>query len=237
MEFTQLALDVARMLHLPIEDDELERALTELADLQQIRRESDGRRISRSEPDFPERRLEDPVMDYLFSDACYSVLRIQKENAVARRTARGGRYGSGQWSRPDFTVAAINRWLFDPQRTLEVFAFELKNRAGATLTAVHEGLAHTRFAHYGYVVCPRSLVRPQSTEYLLNECAKRGVGLITFVLGVTRTQNSLEPLLTDVRFDLMATRMAPDPHDVQQYLKDRFNEESRKKLQTIAGTT
>ena len=57
---------------------------------------------------------------------------------------------------PDFTLAVIKSWRFDPRRSLEVYSIEVKRRSGTSVASVYEAVAHGRFAHHPYLVCPGS---------------------------------------------------------------------------------
>jgi hypothetical protein len=181
--------------------------------------------------DFAERLLEDSAEKYLWSEEAFAVLRIERRHSVFQKTTVGGGAGTGLWSRPDFTLATIRRRKFDPLRYLDVYSFELKNLIGAHVVAVHEALAHTRFAHFAYLLCPRSRLRPAETHKIKQACAEHGVGLITFRM-VARNP----PTITDFVVDLFAVRRSPDPENVEQHLEHRLSEENKRALQALGGT-
>jgi hypothetical protein len=210
-------------------DDEYQAALADLEQVMQIAR--DGQMIRRSEPDFPEQRLEAPAQAWLFSDESFSALRLNRPYTVCQKTAVGGRQGSGIWSRPDFTIATIRRRKYDPFRHLDVLAFELKNLAGAQVVAVHEALAHTRFAHYAYLLCPRSKQQADKQKIIAQSCAEHGIGLVTFEIEVATNA----PHLTGWRIDITPSRKTLDPDLVDQFLDDRLNADNKQRLLSIAG--
>lgn len=191
-----------------------------------------GEDVRRSELDFPERLLEQPIEDFLASEEVFRRLRLHPDMTVWQRTARGGRAGTGIWSRPDFTIATIRRRKYDPVRHLDLMAFELKNLAGSTVVAVHEALAHTRFAHYAFLLCPRSALNEGVQTAIRESCALHGVGLISFEI---QSGASDKPKLDDFRFEVDARRQSPEPDQVDSYIDDRFDEESCKRLLKIAG--
>jgi hypothetical protein len=227
---SELGTAVMRALGRPIDEALYGEVLTTL----QARRlvTIKGQEARRSEPDFPERILEDPVERYLVSDPAFGHLRLDRDLSVAQKTARGGRAGTGTWSRPDFTIATIRRRKYDPVRHLDLIAFELKNLAGSTVVAVHEALAHTRFAHYAYLVCPRSALNASVQSAIRDACAQHGIGLLTFDLSAGRND---APALARFQFEVDARRKAPEPDQVDNYIDDRFEEHSRKRLLEIAG--
>ncbi len=224
-----LHVRAARRLGSPICDRHFADALASLVAKRDVTR--DARKVRRSEPDFPERVLEDPIQTWLFGDAAFAQLRLSQEHAVVQRTTVGGRQGSGLWSRPDFTIATIRQRKYDPLRHLDVLAFELKNLAGASLLSVHEALAHSRFAHYAYLICPRSLVHPEYLGDIQQNCVAHGVGLISFSMGIGEHQ---APRVSDVRIEVSAARKAPDPDLVDRYIEDRMTPENAARLQRIA---
>mgnify|MGYP003627703695 FL=1 len=191
-----------------------------------------GSDIRRTEPDFPERLLETPVEQFLSSKDAFSYLRLEADFTVWQRTARGGRAGTGIWSRPDFTIATIRRRKYDPVRHLDLIALELKNLAGSTVVAVHEALAHARFAHYAYLVCPRSVMTVGIHTAIEDSCLQHGVGLITFETSVGPNDT---PSLTNFEFEVDARRQSPEPDAVDNYIDDRLDDENRARLMKIAA--
>lgn len=211
-----------------IQAEEFDAALDELQEAGDI--EVDGSRISCLEPKFREKLLEDQVEHYLFGRECCRELKIDKASTVFLRIARGGSRDTGMFSRPDFVAATVRQLKYDPLRHLDVITFELKNIAGATLMGVHEALAHTRFAHYSYLVCPKSRVRVSRTAELREECARYGLGLIVFDL----VKQNDAPQLSNFAVELKPLRKMPDPYDVEEFLDDRLPEEQRRQLEAIA---
>lgn len=191
-----------------------------------------GQDVRRSEPDFPERELEPPVEAFLASDPAFNQLRLDRDFTVWQRTARGGRAGTGTWSRPDFTIATIRRRKYDPVRHLDLIAFELKNLAGSTVVAVHEALAHTRFAHYAFLVCPTSVLNVGVQAAIRDSCAQHGIGLLTFDLSVGKGER---PMLRNFRIEVEARRQSPEPELVDNYIDDRFDEGNRERLLKLSG--
>jgi hypothetical protein len=193
---------------------------------------SDSRSLWRVEPDFEERALEEGVEKFLASTDCLSSLRIVDGTFVLQNTTMSGAAGSGRWSRPDFTLATVRRFRYDPRRYLDVFSFELKNRNGATLVAVHEALAHSRLSHYSYLVCPRSTLRPADTNVIRQACADHAIGLITFELDASDEGSAR---LTSFRFDVMPQRRSPDPAEIDANLDARLSLENQQRLVMLAG--
>lgn len=214
-----------RALGRPLEATELQEALDALESRCLVSNAASG--IKRQDPDFPERSLEDPIQRFLTDQTTLAHLRIDPARTIVQRTARGGKSGTGIWSRPDFTIATIRKRKYDPYRHLDVIAFELKNLAGTSVVAVHEALAHTRFAHYAYVVCPRSERNHEVAATIEAACSQHGIGLVTFSIAVDASGN---PDVSDLKFELAAARFAADPDFVDNYIDDRLDNENREKL-------
>lgn len=194
--------------------------------------ESDGKSWWRIEPDFEEILLERAVEGFLEAPATLASLRLKSDSYVVQNTTTARVSGGGRWSRPDFTIAAVRRFKYDPRRYLDVYSFELKNRRGADVTAAHEALAHTRFSHYAYLVCPRSSLSPEGTTLIQQSCAAHGIGFITFDL---QASDNDEPILSDFRFDASPSRRAPDPDDIDSLLDERLSAVNRARLLALAS--
>ena len=150
---------------------------------------------------------------------------------MLQNTSRGGALGEGRLTRPDFTLAAVRRWRFDPVTTLDVYSFEVKNRAGSSVAAVYEALAHGRFVNYPYLVCPRSLFDESLNRALKSTCEREGVGLFLFDIEVTQPRDYS---VTNVSLHVRAERGAPDPFETEKFLDNRLNEPNKVRLQQLA---
>lgn len=193
----------------------------------------DATSVWRIEPDFEERALEDGTEAFLKGDVSLQSLRIRPDSYVLEKTTNAqGAPGAGRWSRPDFTLAAIRRFKYDPRRYLDVYSFELKNRRGTNVVAVHEALAHSRFSHFAYLVCPRAELGEAEANIVRQACTDHGIGLITFRLSVTEDE---KPNLTDFRFEASPQRRSPDPADVDLHLEGRLTPKSRDQLARLAA--
>jgi hypothetical protein len=188
-----LTQDLMRNGNRLISRNEVDVALQALTRCELIER--NGPRVRAVEPERPETELYEPLEAHLRSPAILSGIDVTSSEFVFQKTATGGPRGDGRLSRPDFTLAAICSWRFDPQRTLEVYSFEVKNRGGTSVSAVYEAVAHGRFAHHPYLVCPRSRLHQESNEGIIEACNREGVGLIMFDIVVSDSGDfSLEAL-------------------------------------------
>lgn len=208
---------------------EVEEALTWLAARELVERQ--GSSIWLSEPDRPELELYDGLEAKLIAPSILDALGVQGREFIFQKTASGGGRGDGPLTRPDFTLAAIQSWRFDPRRTLEVFSFEVKNRAGTMIQAVYEAVAHGRLVHYPYLVCPRSALSPQMNQAIRTACVRESVGLIVFDIvadngGIFYVQH--------VDVVEKATRRSPDPFMVQRHLANRLSAQNCQTLEAFA---
>ncbi len=191
----------------------------------------DGDKVWLSEPDRRELELYGALEGLLKSSLLLERIGVSGNEYVFQKTALGGVRGDGPLTRPDFTVAAIRSWRFDPQRTLEVFSFEVKNRAGASIPAVYEAVAHGRFAHYPYLVCPRSRLNDATNEAMVTACVREGIGLVFFDIVVPGDGGFVIECLEVVQ---EAERRAPDPVLVQRHLESRLSRENCMSLEAYA---
>ena len=125
-----LAGHLSFMLNRVVSQAEIISALTELGESELIEHDTGTYRLC--EPDRPELELYAPLEQGFQADGgILSQLGIERHQWVFQRTAAGGVRGAGRLSMPDFTLAAIKSWRFDPRRSLEVYSFEVKRRSAA----------------------------------------------------------------------------------------------------------
>lgn len=213
----------------PINGDEFKKALLSLATQKLV--ELTGTTVKRRETDFKELKLYKPLNGPLRSSHMLKQLKVLPENYIFEVTAFGGTQGLGQFTRPDLTMAAIRQQKYDPTKHLDVITFEVKNLAGANVMAVHETLAHARFSHYSYLVCPRSKLRSETTERLKLECTRYQVGLILFDL----IEENEAPNIHKIDVEIQASRRQPDPDEVDEFIDRSFDKNKQAKLRKIAG--
>jgi hypothetical protein len=224
-----LAGHLAGHLNRVVGEREIQNALAQLEARELITTERDQYWLT--EPDRPERDLYAPLIEALTSEGLLTVLGVIPHPHVFQLTATGGIRGDGRLSMPDFTLAVIKSWRFDPRSSLEVYSFEVKRRGGTSLTSVYEAVAHGRFAHHPYLVCPRSHLDTRQNADLQTACAREGVGLILFDIVVDQTPRFR---VDHVEMVEEAERHSPDPRLVEQYLAKRLGVENCAKLQGLA---
>lgn len=229
-EVEQLRYQLRVRLDAAVETPVLHEALSHLERQKRIEHNRSRATVTRCEPDWPESDLYPSIERFLISRAARTELHIGEDTYVFQDTTQGGPRG-GTWSQPDFTLAAIRSWDFDPRRYLDVFSFEVKNAKGAGVVGVYEAHAHGRFVHFPYFVCPRLTVRHEVQALVERECAALGVGLVQFDL--VGDQDG-RPLLTNFTFEMRAQRRATDPQNVDQFLEDRLTADKAATLKRMA---
>jgi hypothetical protein len=128
---------------------------------------------------------------------------------------------SGQWSRPDLTLVEVTNFEYLPGSNLEVTTFEVKRYADVlNLASVYEAAAHSRWAHYAYLVAEAPEEGVKFTDRFLSELQRFRVGLMTLwrEKGEWKFNVEGEP-----------ERLSPDPKELDSLLKTFFSDAKRAK--------
>jgi hypothetical protein len=169
--------------------------------------------------EIPEDALMSPVEAWIrhIHAPGYSLKDEGKPTFVVSDTSRGGT-ATGLWTRPDITVASVRRYRYTNLRRIELTGYELKKAGGASITAVHEALAHKRWVHsaYLFVFTPTGPLAPEiRIADIKAECARHGVGLITFA-------NPNDQGTFEVHLQAQADDV--DPARVDEFISDRMQD-------------
>jgi hypothetical protein len=157
-----------------------------------------------------EKNLMAPIEAYLRSVYLPSESGLPKSAKTwLRDTSIGGPTGAGPWSRPDFTLAAVNNYRFVSPSQLDVFGFEVKTESGCDVRSVHEAYAHARFVNYAYLIWHLPEGSPKRTRLQTIR-----VGLIVF--SDPEALGSYQALIDP-------TRKAPSPEAMEAFLEHRFS--------------
>jgi hypothetical protein len=137
-------------------------------------------------------------------------------NFVVQNTARISGSG-GRWTRPDLCMACISRYHYTPTPHFDLFSFELKMPSGCNVLAVHEALAHTAAAHFGYlaVYLPAGSKEEANLPAMVEGARRHGVGIIRFTDPMDEASYALV---------LYAQRHTPAPSKIDGFIEDRFDE-------------
>jgi hypothetical protein len=136
----------------------------------------------------------------------------------------------GRWARPDFILVSAMRFKLLPGAQVDVHSFELKTEKGATVLAVHEALAQTRFTHFGHVVwhLPEKSKEETRLAEVEEQCSEHGIGLIR--MRDPRDARSCE-ILVDPR------RKSTMPAIVEGFLEKRLSNGHREKILAVVNGT
>lgn len=184
-----------------------------------------------SEPERDEYSLYPSLILRFKQQKFLSQLGVQPKSFVIEDTSRAVGV-EGRYSRPDITLAAVHTWIYDPQTTLEVYSFEVKNRKGSIVPAVYEALAHARFVNHPYLVVPSSRLQTQNLNLIRRTCEREGVGLIFFDLKASTINPGFE--IDNLTLEVEAERRPTNPRVVEDFLNTRFGESAKTGLQKMA---
>lgn len=137
-------------------------------------------------------------------------------------TARRRRRASGQWSRPDVTLVQVNSYDYLPQPLLEVSTFEVKKFSHVeNIRSVYEAAAHSRWAHFAYLVAEVPSADYEFPDRFMSELERFKIGLILMWKDKETWHFGEEESETD--------RLAPDPKELNVLLKDFFRDKRRER--------
>ena len=140
--------------------------------------------------------------------------------AKVTATGRGRPRASGQWSRPDVTVVQANTYEFLPQVSPEVTTFEVKRYSESqNIAAVYEAVAHSRWAHYSYLVVEVPNEAVDLPEEFISEVERFRLGLMLMWRNGATWEVAEEEWETD--------RHDPDPKELQALLKHFFQDDPK----------
>lgn len=132
----------------------------------------------------------------------------------------------GQWSNPDYLLVSVCPLSVLSGAQIDVHVFELKNEAGGKIQAVHEALAHGRFAHFAHLVwyVPKGSSREAELEQIATHCRLHRVGLIRLL----DTEGNIDVLVDPVR-----TRTTP--LEIDGFVESRLSKSQIEHLRAAAG--
>jgi len=130
-------------------------------------------------------------------------------------SARGRRRATCKWSRPDLTLVELNSYEYLQQRILDVTTFEVKKFSDAeNLLSVYEAAAHSRWAHFSYLVVEVRDPDDELPERFISELERFHIGLIYMwkEKGEWKFLESLEETV----------RLTPEPKELNLLLTEFF---------------
>jgi|CXWL01.1.fsa_nt_gi hypothetical protein len=134
----------------------------------------------------------------------------------------------GQWSNPDYLFVSVCPLTVLGGAQIDVHVFELKNEAGGRIQAVHEALAHGRFAHFAHLVwyVPQGSPREVEVDQIATHCRLHGVGLIRLL--------DADPTI-DVLVD--PVRTATSPLEIDGFVESRLSKSQIERLRAATQRT
>ncbi|MGB8478826.1 MAG: hypothetical protein WCE63_08295 [Acidobacteriaceae bacterium] len=128
---------------------------------------------------------------------------------------RGRLRATGKWTRPDVTLVELNSYEYLHQRILDVTTFEVKKFSDAeNLLSVFEAAAHSRWAHYSYLVVESRDADDELPERFTSELERFHIGLIYMWKEKGEWQFDRSVYETN--------RLAPEPKELNALLTEFF---------------
>jgi len=130
-----------------------------------------------SEEQWAERKLMQPLCQYLEGAFRQGLDLPESATYIVHDTSSSGPR-HGQWARPDYVLVTAMRFKLLPGTQVDVHSFELKTETGATVQAVHEALAQTRYTHFGHLVwhLPDGSRAEARLAEITKHCDEHGIG-------------------------------------------------------------
>lgn len=126
-----------------------------------------------------ERELYEPLKDWL--DEIWGADKIPGDffEVCITATPKGKKRDGGKWSRPDLVLVQVNNYDYLAQPVLEVTTFEVKRFSDAEdISSVYETAAHSRWAHFSYLVVEVPDGDHEFAERFMSEVERFKLGLI-----------------------------------------------------------
>jgi len=164
-----------------------------------------------------EAELYEPLRNWLDEDWSKDVDKAGGDffQALVTGTPRGRRRATGKWSRPDVTLVELNSYEYLQQRILDVTTFEVKKFSDAeNLLSVFEAAAHSRWAHYSYLVVEARDADDELPERFTSELERFHIGLIYMWKEKGKWQFERSVYETD--------RLTPEPKELNLLLTEFF---------------
>lgn len=134
---------------------------------------------------------------------------------------KGRTRDGGQWTRPDLTLVEVSTFEYQSGSNLEVTTFEVKRFGdGQNIASVYEAAAHSRWAHYAYLVVEVPEEKVEFPERFISEIERFHIGLMS----LWREHNEWK-----FAVEAEPERLSPDPKELDSLLKTFFHDERRLK--------
>lgn len=145
---------------------------------------------------------------------------------VSKTASQGRRDTGGQWTRPDFAIAAVKSYKFYRTKSLEIVSFEIKPTISDALVGIYEAATHRTFAHRSYLAVHfESEKEKENARDLLSRIEKKAaqfeIGLIVFT---NPTNWDTYETISD------PSLQEPDPVEIDKFISQQFSEQDHEQL-------
>ncbi len=162
-----------------------------------------------------ESELYDPLKNWLAEEWGKDVEAGDFFEVLVTGTPKRKKKSSGKWSRPDVTLVQVNSYDYLPQPVLEVTTFEVKKFSDAEdMRSVYETAAHSRWAHFSYLVAEVPNPDYEFPERFVSELERFNLGLIFMWKKKDEWEFEEQEWETD--------RLNPEPEELNRLLKEFF---------------
>ena len=145
-------------------------------------------------------------------------------------TPKGRRKADGKWTRPDITLVQVNNYEYLAQPILDVTTFEVKKFSDAQdIRSVYEAAAHSRWAHYSFLVVEVPDDEFEFPPRFMSELERFHLGLIT--MWKVKSDWEFEQEVWETQ------RLNPDPAELNSLLETFFKHNQNQKVykQALGG--
>jgi len=130
-------------------------------------------------------------------------------------TPKGRRKADGKWTRPDLTLVQVNNYEYLAQPILDITTFEVKKFSDAQdIRSVYEAAAHSRWAHYSFLVAEVPDEEFEFPPRFMSELERFHLGLIT--MWQVKGDWEFEQEVWETQ------RLNPDPSELNSLLETFF---------------
>lgn len=138
-------------------------------------------------------------------------------------TPRGRRRADGKWTRPDLTLVQVNNYNYLAQPILEVTTFEVKKFSDAQdIRSVYEAAAHSRWAHYSWLVVEVPDEEFEFPPRFMSELERFHLGLI--LMWKVKDDWDFAQQVWETE------RLNPDPTELNSLLETFFKNNQKEKV-------
>lgn len=143
--------------------------------------------------------------------------RMVNVQLISSIIANGRLPGAARWEQPDLAAVVVKRSRFAATAHIELVSIEAKRSEDCDVRAVHQALAHKRFANKSYLAWNRSHCSCSDRDAfnrVFDSCKAHGVGLIT-------VHSYLDPATIRVRLEAVSHSLPEDV--VDEFINRQFD--------------